>query len=167
MITASDVKAQIETGFSDATIESIIVSVNREISNLIGPESGYTFVVDTNCNSLLVLPVGAVTIIKIDVEQPTFPPTYIEIASTEYTHYIHEPRIVYNNQGVWGRRVVVTFDPIENPIRNQIAIQLCALDMQYNPQERTEVGDDFSETSADTRKERNKLLGRLIGPVLR
>jgi hypothetical protein len=168
--TAAEVKAQVKTSFTDATVVGIINDLDRQLTEHVGPRSGVGYKLDLEpyLATVLALPRPAATITTaVEYTDSGSDPTKTTLQGDDYelnatADELRRLSSGTNARSTWGWHVELTYDPVDDEVRrNQVLIQLCRLEINYRSSTAESVGD-FSRSLADYERERTRLMRRLI-----
>ena len=168
--TAAEVKAQVKTSYTDATINALVAEIDKQLTEHVGPRSGVGYKLDMapELATVLALPRPAATITTVvEYTDATSDPTKTTLAANDYelnatADELRRLSSGTNARATWGWHVELTYDAVDDEVRrNQVLIQLCRLEINYRSSTAESVGD-FSRSLADYERERTRLLRRLM-----
>ena len=167
-LSVAELQAQVETDLGSTTLQQIIDSVERDITEYVGPTTGYVYESDGDEYSELIrLPAEALTITTVvEYTDAVHEPTKTTLAADDYElssdkWWLRRVSDGTNTRATWGWHVVITFVPAtDTNRRKQAAVQLARLEIVHTGYKSERIGD-WTSQNADYEREKVRILNSL------
>jgi len=168
LLSVAELQAQVETDLANATLQIIIDAAEREITEQIGPTTGYVKDYDAvQYVTEIRFPVEADTVTTaVEYTDGQSDPTKTTLAADDYEisedgWWLRRLSDGTNQRSSWGWHVVITFEPVaDTDRRKQAAVQLSRLQIVHTGYSRERAGD-WAATNLDYRREKGRILSDL------
>jgi len=172
VLTVVELQAQVDTDLASDTLQDIIDSAERDITEYIGPATAYTVEYDPELLTVLRLPIGTTAIVSVvEFTGGESDPTKTTLSSDDYELSsdgwdLRRLSDGTNERVTWGWHVAIVLTPVADVARRKsVAVQLSRLEIIHTGY-KTEKAGDWSATAQDLDKERRAILRRLGSTVL-
>lgn len=171
-LSPAELRAQVETDYSETTLQLIIDAAERLIEDYVGAAASVIFETEpVNAAVLLRLPVKGSTLTTVmEYTGVETDPTETVLAADDYDfsddgRELRRLSSGTNPSGMWGWRVAIVFVPEPDVARRkQAAIKLARLEIAHSGYAQERSGD-WSATTRELRKEQSAIL-RALGSNL-
>lgn len=159
ILTLTQVREHVETGLPDTALQRIIEAEDAEIIRRFGSGTTQTEMLAGGTPLLfLSRPVTSITMLTETVNDAT-----TTLDATDYTIWwattLERDDDGAHPASVWGERITVTYVPLDLLYQRQaILTQLVQLAVRYNGVQAESIGGDYSATSADYLRERERIM---------
>ena len=158
LLTLAQIREHVETDLSNDALQRLIDSEDAEIVQRYGALSTQTETLRGGSERLFLSRlVSSITSISEEVGETT-----TTLAADDYELWWHQ-ELDRHGRSTWGERVTIVYVPqTMTAQRTAVLTQLVQLAVRYNGVEQESVGSgDYSATSADYQRERERLLRKL------
>ena len=172
-LSIAELQAQVETDYSDATLQQIIDAVEQDIVEFIGAIAAQIAEFDgIELLTEIRLPVEAASITTVvEYTEAAADPTKTTLEADDYElsddgWFLRRLSSGTNARSVWGWHAVITFEPADDTARRkQAAIQLSRMEITHTGYSSERAGD-WNATTRDLAKERARILQRLDSAMI-
>lgn len=164
LLTAAELRLQVQSGLSNADVQTIIDREEAEIIRRYGAHYDGSAITEVcsggSCSVFLKRRIGSVSSIT---EAQSLGGTQTTLTSTQYHIVANEGRIIRLSEGTrWGRYVSVVYVPADDSaLRKQVLIELTRQALEQTAMKSENVAGEYSYQAPDWEAQRRALYRRL------